>query len=190
MTITTTLNAIRLHSPCEDGWKRLLTYLGKTEADNEPLKFSTILKSNGLGSALWCLRSLPEEYNPKIKHLGADFAERVLHLFEEKYPGDKRPREAIQAARDFADGKIDTLTAHAAANAARAAAANVVAHIAAHIAAHVAAHAAATTYTAADTANKASDTVFSGAFAARVNCAKAVATERKAQAKLLIKYFG
>lgn len=30
--ITTTLNAIREHSPCESGWRKLLKHLGKTEA--------------------------------------------------------------------------------------------------------------------------------------------------------------
>jgi hypothetical protein len=35
----------------------------------------------------------------------ADCAEHVLHLYE--HPGDDRPRAAIQAARDFAEGRID-----------------------------------------------------------------------------------
>ena len=36
----------------------------------------------------------------------ADCAEHVLHLFESRYPDDPRPREAIQAARAYAVGKI------------------------------------------------------------------------------------
>lgn len=36
----------------------------------------------------------------------ADCAERVLHVFEKHFPNDKRPRLAIQAARDFAHGRI------------------------------------------------------------------------------------
>lgn len=36
----------------------------------------------------------------------ADCAEHVLYLFEGKYPDDKRPRQAIQAARDYANGLI------------------------------------------------------------------------------------
>ncbi len=39
--ITTTLNKIRKHTPCEDGWIDLLKHLGKTKADDEVLKFST-----------------------------------------------------------------------------------------------------------------------------------------------------
>jgi len=36
----------------------------------------------------------------------ADCAEHVLKIFEDKHPGDKRPRKAIQAAREFAKGQI------------------------------------------------------------------------------------
>lgn len=104
--ITTTLNAIRKHQPCEDGWQKLLAGLGKTKADGKPLKFSEILKHNGLDDALWCLRSLPAKHHRTIRLLAADYAERVLHLYERQYPADKRPRLAIKAARDFANGKI------------------------------------------------------------------------------------
>lgn len=38
--------------------------------------------------------------------LSADYAERVLHVYERSYPGDMRPRDAVQAARDYAAGKI------------------------------------------------------------------------------------
>ena len=55
--ITTTLNRIREHHPCEEGWKKLLRHLGKTSADDEPLPFSIILESNGFDDALWCCRA-------------------------------------------------------------------------------------------------------------------------------------
>jgi hypothetical protein len=57
MAYYTTLNKIRQHSPCKDGWGKLLRSLGKTEADDEPLSLITILDSNGLDDALWCLRA-------------------------------------------------------------------------------------------------------------------------------------
>lgn len=55
----------------------------------------------------------------------ADCAERVLPLFEEKYPGDTRPREAIAALREWictgefhmANVRRGSLAAHAAARA-------------------------------------------------------------------------
>jgi hypothetical protein len=58
--IYTTLNKIRECSPCTDGWEKLLTHLGKTKADDEPLSFEVILDSNGLDDALWCTRSAPD----------------------------------------------------------------------------------------------------------------------------------
>ena len=36
MTYTTTLAAIRRHSPCIPRWEHLLKSLGKTEAEKEP----------------------------------------------------------------------------------------------------------------------------------------------------------
>lgn len=40
MTITTTLNRIRAHRPCEPGWHKLLAGLGETVPDDEPLPFA------------------------------------------------------------------------------------------------------------------------------------------------------
>jgi len=54
----TTLKKIRAHGPCKDGWEQLLKHLGKTKADDEPLSILTILDSNGLDDALWCLRAV------------------------------------------------------------------------------------------------------------------------------------
>ncbi len=50
----------------------------------------------------------------------ADCAERVLSIFEKAHPTDDRPRRAIKAARDFANGLIsaDELSAAASASAA------------------------------------------------------------------------
>ncbi len=43
----------------------------------------------------------------RLRLLAADFAERALPRFEKRYPHDGRPRAAIQAARDYAEGSID-----------------------------------------------------------------------------------
>lgn len=52
----------------------------------------------------------------------ADMAERVLPIFCKARPKDDRPAKAIQAARDFAHGKINAAAWAAARDAARAAA--------------------------------------------------------------------
>jgi hypothetical protein len=44
----------------------------------------------------------------KLRHFAVDCAEDVLPLFERRYPGDDRPRKAIQATRRWADGNVDT----------------------------------------------------------------------------------
>lgn len=41
-----------------------------------------------------------------LRLFAADCAQSVLHLFEDKHPEDKRPREAIEAARKYAHGEI------------------------------------------------------------------------------------
>jgi hypothetical protein len=44
---------------------------------------------------------LNSDLSDQVKHdLACDFAEHVLHIFESKYPDDKRPRECISIARD------------------------------------------------------------------------------------------
>ena len=103
--MTTTLNKIKAHSPCEDGWNNLLNHLGKTKADNEPLSIATIIQSNGIKDALWALRAV-EGKDKEIRLFAADCAESVLHIYENRYPNDDRPRKAIQAARDYANGVI------------------------------------------------------------------------------------
>jgi hypothetical protein len=52
----------------------------------------------------------------------ADFAEAVLPIFEAKHLNDDRPRLAIRATRDYANGLIDAAARDAAGAAARAAA--------------------------------------------------------------------
>ena len=88
-----------------------------------------------------------ETWNDKTLRLyAADCAERVVSLYEKDYPTDTRPRKAIQAARDFANGKITAEELNAAyyyAHAAYAAdAAAAYAYAAAYAAAYAVAHAA------------------------------------------------
>lgn len=98
-TIYTTLNKIREHHPCTDGWETLLTHLGKTKADDEPLSLLTILESNGLDDALWCLWSLPEHDNLWRKY-AVWCARQVQHLME-----DERSIKALDVADAYANGK-------------------------------------------------------------------------------------
>ena len=71
---------------------------------------------------IWALRATVENSVVVTRLVAADFAESVLHIFEEKYPDDSRPRAAIAAVRAFAKGEIAEEELRVAWDAARAAA--------------------------------------------------------------------
>ena len=89
--ITTTLRQIRQHNPCRGGWRTLLSALGKTEVDDEPLPLTTILQSNGLDDALWCLRTITG-YDKEIIRFALACVQEVRHLMT-----DQRSLDALDA---------------------------------------------------------------------------------------------
>ena len=132
----TTLNQIREHGPCESGWKKLLAHLGKTKSDDEPLSITTILDSNGLDDAIWCLQAV-KGHDREIRLFGVWCARQVQHLMEEP-----RSIAALDVAELFANGEA-TEEELAAASAAGWDAASAAASAAASYAASAAASAAA-----------------------------------------------
>ena len=96
--IYTTLNKIRAHRPCADGWKKLLKYLGKETADDEPLNLVAVIESNGLDDCLWCMRSVPE-YNHVSRMFAVWCARQVRHLMT-----DARSFAALDVAWAHANG--------------------------------------------------------------------------------------
>lgn len=128
----TTLNQIRSHSPCTDGWRKLLAHLGKTAPDNEPLPLLTVLDSNGLDDALWCLRAV-DGYDREKRLLAVRFARRVQHLMRdprslaaldvaERHANGQATDEELKAARDAASAAAAAAAEAASLEAARAAA--------------------------------------------------------------------
>ncbi len=114
--IYTTLNRIREHRPCSEGWTKLLRHLGKTQPDDEPLAFSVILESNGLDDALWCLRAEPQ--HAKLWRLfSVRCARSVQHLMT-----DERSIAALDVAERHANGLATDDELSAARDAAEAAA--------------------------------------------------------------------
>jgi hypothetical protein len=99
MTTYTTLNAIRAHGPCAGGWAKLLRHLGKKQADDEPLALTTILDSNGLDYALWCLRSC-DDIDREARLYGVWCARQVQHLMK-----DPRSPAALDVAERHANGE-------------------------------------------------------------------------------------
>lgn len=114
--ICTTLNRIREHGPCAAGWEKLLAHLGKTTADDEPLAYAEILKSNGLDDALWCLCAEPQ-HSREWRLFAVRCARRVQHLMT-----DPRSIAALDVAERHAGGLATDDELAAAGDAARAAA--------------------------------------------------------------------
>lgn len=114
--ITTTLDRIRTHSPCEKGWEKLLKGLGKTQADDEPLPFAKIVEINGLDDALWCCRVEPQ-YTREWRLFAVWCARRVQHLMK-----DQRSIDVIDVAERYASGEATDAELAAARTAAYAAA--------------------------------------------------------------------
>ena len=106
MKLTTTLNKIRACSPCASGWQTLLKHVGKDFDPDAEINLLTILESNGVADMLWSLRATDQDSKRIASQLAIEFAEQALPLFEKRRPNDERPRKAIQAARDYLDGKI------------------------------------------------------------------------------------
>jgi len=96
----TTLNKIRQHFHCSEGWIKLLKHLNKTRADDEPLALITILDSNGLDDTLWCMRAV-EGFDKEIRLYAVWCARQVQHLMT-----DKRSLEALDITEKFARGEV------------------------------------------------------------------------------------
>jgi hypothetical protein len=148
----TTLNKIRSKSPCTSGWTKLLKHLGKVQADDVELDLLTVLESNGLDDALWCLRAV-DGFDKEKRLMAVAFAREVQHLMK-----DPRSIAALDVAERFANGEVKQEDLRVACNAAynaayastRAAYAAYAAANAAHAAAYAAANAAANAAYAAD----------------------------------------
>ena len=98
MTTYTTLNQIRAKRPCTDGWGELLKHLGKTQADDEPLALTTILDSNGIDDAIWCLRAC-DGIDKEARLYAVWCARQVQHLIT-----DPRSLAALDVAERRANG--------------------------------------------------------------------------------------
>jgi len=94
-----TLNKIRAHSPCREGWEKLLRHLGKTAADDEPLPITAVLESNGLDDALWCLRAV-QDHDRELRLYAVWCARQVQHLMT-----DPRSLAALDVAGRYARGR-------------------------------------------------------------------------------------
>jgi hypothetical protein len=123
--LNTTFELLRKAGACNVRYRYLAKALGgiKTYGRDTQITLLQILDICGLDDALWAMSAVSEEQRTerdKIARLFAcDCAERVLPLFEEKYPEDNRPRVAIKTARRYAMGQATEAERSAAGEAAR-----------------------------------------------------------------------
>ena len=114
----TTLNKLKDAGACTERYKVLLSALDKTESDDEALSILKIIETNGIHDAVWALQTVDGK-DKEIRLFAADCAELVLPIYEKQYPDDDRPRKAIGAARNYANGIINAAARAAAWAAAR-----------------------------------------------------------------------
>ncbi len=184
---TVSLNSILAHDPCEEGLEAFKLKFGHLDPD-APVPLLACLESNCVPDVIWALRAVHQDISDVIPLIAADFAESALHIFEEKFPGDDRPRKAIEAARS--GDKEEARHAALAADDAYATTHNAAAYNAA--AAAAAAYNAAAAAAAAPAATAASFAIYAATYApdavAFTSFADSVA-ERSRQAETLRKYF-
>ena len=160
----------------------LLDWLNASVYEAEPSK--EMLEGNDkiVCRSVRLLRKM--HWSDRIARLFAcDCAERVLPIYEKDYPKDKRPRQAIEVARRYAEGKASDSELAAARAAARAAAWD-----AAGAAARAAAWDAAWTAAWAAAGAAAGAAARTAAWAATRDAARAA--ERQWQVKRLMWYLG
>ena len=106
--IRTTLRKLRKYEACENRYDHLVAALGDEYDDDTPLSVSRILDTNGVSDALWALRACDMSQGDKnaVYLLACDYAEHVLHIFEDKYPDNPYPRAAIEARRAWVRREI------------------------------------------------------------------------------------
>lgn len=136
---------LKSKNACKDGLK----YVEQWEGKEDIYVLNKLIEGDKLKWANWLIVRVMG-YGLYVSY-AIYAAEQVLNIFEEKYPDDKRPRNAIEAAKICLENPAGE--------------AHDVAAYDADIAANVAAHSAAT-YVAA-VYDKSSDAAYAAAYAAR-----------------------
>ena len=104
----TTLNKQKLQDldACREGYEVFIKAHG-----DKTVTLTEAFNSNGWDDIWWYIGAayyyFSSEQKRDLRLLAADYAEDVLHIFEKESPEDSRPRQAIQASRDYANGLID-----------------------------------------------------------------------------------
>ena len=151
MSIGLTYSELKKLEPCQGSLRDVAKLMGGARkwGKKRITAKEAIEVGVGFDDLLWVASAVAlndKDVERRLRLFLADCAARVLHLFEKEHPDDAGPREAIIAARQYANGEIRAAAGAAAGAAARAAAraaAGAAARAAAWDAAGAAARAAA-----------------------------------------------
>jgi len=173
--LNTTFRKLKEAGACISSYRKLAKALFsvRTYGRDTLIPLDKILEVCGFKDTLWSLRATVEDSDKFNRLLACDYAEHVLHIYEERYPDDNRPRTAIDVARRYANGEATKeeleIASAIAWSATRTTAGDVVASGAANAASAAAASGAANAASAAsDAASAASDAAWSAVRAANV----------------------
>jgi len=105
--IHTTFALAKESEACETSYKKFAEHVGgvRKYGKDTPIPLTEILDVLGIDDALWCLRCTIEDTEKESRLLACDYAEHVLHIYEQRHPNDKRPRIAIEVSRRYAQGE-------------------------------------------------------------------------------------
>ncbi len=103
----TTFALAKKAGACKESYKKVTKALGGVShyGKHTLIPLDKVLEVCGLNDALWALRFITKPADKEIRLLACDYAERVLPIFEKKYPRDNRLRQAIDISRKYANGE-------------------------------------------------------------------------------------
>lgn len=98
--IYTTLAKIHTHGLNKTDLAKLLDHLGTTTPVDVPIALASILESNGVGNALWCLRAC-DRIGQFASFFTLDLARRVYPIWHACYPADAQLARHFETAARF-----------------------------------------------------------------------------------------
>lgn len=95
-----TLQQIRDHSPCRDGWTKLLKTLGNPSDLSITVSIGEIARSNGPQDALWCLRCAEFDRRDMVRAILPSVKRAATHTT------DQRVADCIAAIEGWIAGTV------------------------------------------------------------------------------------
>ena len=108
--IHTTFRKAKEANACVESYKKIAKTLGgvRNYGEDTTIPLSTILEVLGVQDTLWAFRCTIEPSADIAIEFTCRCAEHTLPNFESVYPDDKRPRQAIEAARRYLTDKSES----------------------------------------------------------------------------------